>query len=269
MALAYAGSPALPDSDRPSGPVQRGATKNGQYVYWITYPFPTDAQLSSIRPPNSFSREEFSELVVKVHSECGIDLLETAVFWEMHEHGKPHLNCLVRAGAQYRWLAVAQRLFDDEAIRVNFAPKIKTWSQGIIYGCVASEHKPPGMIDAHPHQWAKCGSPTRFEDVIPPKWQQPGFTRKTQMTHLAFLELCREHSITDETSAWSVAADLEAAGDKGLMAFLFANDVGAAVSKARQAIEAHGNSQRSRMTRIDILKQFATESSCKCKPVFA
>ena len=176
MPLAFAGPPSLQESDRPSGPQQcRGSRKNGQYVYWITYPFPKDHMLDELRPPNSFSRQDFHDVVLKIHSECGVDLAETVVFLELHEHGEPHLNCLVRSANQYRWKDVAEKLYEDEAIRVNFAPHITTWSQGIIYGRVHSEHKPLGMLDADPLQWAVSGAPTRFEDIIPRVGMSPSW----------------------------------------------------------------------------------------------
>ena len=106
MPLALAGLPSGADADRPSGPVQRlAAGKNGQYVYWIACPFPSDEMLDSLRPPNSFTRQEFSELVCKAHGDCGDQLLETIVFLELHGHGKPHMNCLARASTNIagRW----------------------------------------------------------------------------------------------------------------------------------------------------------------------
>ena len=97
----------------------KGNSDNGQYVYWITCPFPTDEMLDTLRPPSSFSREDFHDLVLKAHSECGFDLLETVAFLELHGNGNPHMNCLVRASCQYRWKTVAENLYDEEQVRGN------------------------------------------------------------------------------------------------------------------------------------------------------
>ena len=88
--FALAGLPSGADADRLSGPVQRlGAGKNGQYVYWITCPFPSDEMLDSLRPPNSLTGQEFSELVCKAHGNCGDQLLETMVFLELLAMASP------------------------------------------------------------------------------------------------------------------------------------------------------------------------------------
>ena len=48
-------------------------------------------------------RTNFGKLLVNVHKECGAALVETACLLEPHTSGLMHHNCLVRAGAQYRW----------------------------------------------------------------------------------------------------------------------------------------------------------------------
>ena len=90
--------------DQPTGPEQKGRGVPGQYVYWITFPHPTDSwiQRLGLRTPAEFDRDSFSELVVKVHHECDVTVVETANFQEPHASGKPHLNCLGRSSSQYR-----------------------------------------------------------------------------------------------------------------------------------------------------------------------
>ena len=264
MALAFAGPTTVAAVDRPSGPDQRGSGNKGQYVYWITFPHPKDEHLPSMKAPSAFSRQEFRDLILQVHTDCSKKILETVVFLEPHQNGKPHLNCLVRCTDQYRWLPVAQKLWDGHNIRVNFAPNIRTWAEGIIYGHVASEHKPPGSIDQQPDQWAESGVPCRFEDVIPSKWMAPGFVRQVRLSNLAFLDLCRKHDIWDEVTAWAVATELEIANDKACMAYLLANDVPSVVAKVCQARSAQEQLARSKLNRVGILKQYVANQTCTC-----
>ena len=39
---------------------------------------------------------------------------------------------------------------------------IKTWSDGVICGCVASDHKGKELLDKEPYQWAELGHTTSF-----------------------------------------------------------------------------------------------------------
>ena len=89
--------------------------------------------LESLRPQNKFEREEFHVLALKAHNECGTDLVETCRFLELHEGGNPHPNCLVRSGSPYCWPLVSEKLYEEDSIRVNFAPRIHTWARGILY----------------------------------------------------------------------------------------------------------------------------------------
>ena len=58
-------------SGTPSGPRQVGRGVKGEYVYWITMSHPSDevVQRLGLKVPSEFSREEFSELIVKAHGE--------------------------------------------------------------------------------------------------------------------------------------------------------------------------------------------------------
>ena len=113
-------------------------------------------------------------------------------------------------------------------------------------------------------QWAKSGDPTKFEDVIPRKWLASGFQRKLKLSPLAFLDLCRNHSIQTEDELWALAWDLEAKGDKALMAYAMENDVEAALVKVGKAMGARETLARANMTRMDILKAYAAERQCTC-----
>ena len=65
----------------------------------------------------------------------------------------------------------------------SFGENIRTWAEGVAYGRVATEHKGEAELDPDPVQWHGTGSPTPFEEVLPRRWQQPGFVRKTRLTH--------------------------------------------------------------------------------------
>ena len=90
---------------------QTGRNTPGQYVYWICMAHPTQETLAAkpgMKTPADFSRESFTELVINVHSSCGVELEEVACFLEPHANGQPHLNALVRSLRQYRWKSVAE-----------------------------------------------------------------------------------------------------------------------------------------------------------------
>ena len=78
-----------------------------------------------------------------------------------------------------------------------------------MYGCVASDHKPPAALDQHPVQWAKSGDPVKFQDVIPRKWQASGFQRKQKLTPLGFFDICKENNIETDEELWALAVDLD------------------------------------------------------------
>ena len=88
-----------------SGPAQRGRGVPGQYVYWICMAHPTPetlAKKADIKTPADFSRESFTELVVKVHTESGDTVEEASCFLEPHANGQPHLNdCGARADTNW------------------------------------------------------------------------------------------------------------------------------------------------------------------------
>jgi len=150
--IVYAGPLALSEAERPAGSKQYGRGVHGQYVYWVTMPYPKAETIAkhSLKSPDAFTREEFCELIVKALADCAIDVLETAGFLEPHASGKPHHNCLLRAADHFRWKVPAEQLFDQYQIRVNFGTNIRTWAEGCVYGRVASEHKPPEALDQHP-----------------------------------------------------------------------------------------------------------------------
>ena len=80
---------------------------------------PTQAVVAShgLTTPDTFTREQFGKLLVKVHKECGVALVETAFFLEPHASGLMHHNCLVRADAQYRWKQIGA-----QAMRLMLLP---------------------------------------------------------------------------------------------------------------------------------------------------
>ena len=88
------------------GPPQAGQGSNGQYVYWITMAFPSEETVAEhgMKTPADFDRESFRQIVAEAHTFCKVELVETVCFQEPHADGRPHLNLLVRAKKQYRWL---------------------------------------------------------------------------------------------------------------------------------------------------------------------
>ena len=77
----------LPTTMEPTGPDQQGRGKKGQYVYWVTMAHPTDqtVQHFNLQVPDAYTRPQFSDLVVAAHTKHNIDVVETAVFKELHE----------------------------------------------------------------------------------------------------------------------------------------------------------------------------------------
>ena len=137
MAQVVCGPVALPDGERPAGPRQYGRGVHGQYVYWITMPYPKAATIAThnLKRPDEFTREAFCELMVKAHKECGIEILETAGFLEPHASGQPHHNCLLRASAHFKWKGPAERLFEVYAVRVNYGANIRRLFRMLCFQC--------------------------------------------------------------------------------------------------------------------------------------
>ena len=251
----------------PTGPNQKGRGVQGQYVYWITmsHPKPETVANLGIKVPSDFDRESFSKLMVKAHKEEDIEIVETVAFLEPHASGLKHHNCLVRAKKSFRWLKVAALLRSKYKVCVDYGSNVKTWAEGVIYGRVGSDHKKPCELDQDYVQWALDGNPARLEEFIPRPWQKQGYQRRTKMSPLAFLDLCREHEIQTEPAAWALAEQLENKGDRALMAFLLENDVGGALAKVRSATTAKVTARRATLTRMDILREAVGNGKCTCK----
>ena len=249
------------------GPFQNGRGVRGQYVYWITMPMPKPETVAThgVKTPAEYSREQFIELGVAVHAACGHDVLEAACFQEPHADGQPHLNLLVRCSKQFRWLAVGKRYLEEHKVHVNFAPNIKTWMDGVVYGKVASEHKSQDRLDQGAVQWAKNGQPTPFEQFLPARWQEPGFVRKTKLTSLAFHDLCVEHRVQNDTELWATAAALSAQGDRGMLAYMLDNDGEAQFAKVLKATNAKEQARRAGMTREELLVEYFDVRQCTCQ----
>lgn len=230
----------------------------------MAHPTPEVIHSHGLKKPEDHSREEFGKLMVKVHRECGVEVVETACFLEPHANGLMHHNSLVRATTQYKWKLVAETLFKKYKVSVSFGANIRTWAEGVVYGCVASEHKGPEELDQNRTQWAASGHPAKLEEHIPRQWQTVGFVRKTKMTWLAFLNVCREHNIETEGQLWALATDLEEKGDKGLLAFLGENDAGKELCKARKAMGAKETARRQKLTRLQVLEECAQTAVCTC-----
>ena len=70
----------------PTGPMQRGRGVRGQYVYSITMssPLPETVANRGVKRPTDFTREQFIQLGMQVHTACGVDVMEAAYFVEPH-----------------------------------------------------------------------------------------------------------------------------------------------------------------------------------------
>eukprot|EP00973_Karenia_brevis_P080160 11119783-Karenia_brevis.AAC.1 len=140
------------EATQPTGPYEDGNARAGrarrQLVWWITFSFPyvSTVERLGLKTPDDMNtdgkqgRQTFLGMVRRAHVAAGIALVEAAVFLEKHARtdaaGRrlPHLNCLVRASAQYAWSRVAQELFNTDKVRVDFSANIKTWYDGVVYG---------------------------------------------------------------------------------------------------------------------------------------
>ena len=183
---------------RLDGPPQGGQGQNGQYVYWICFAFPSEETVAEhgIKTPADFSRQTFREVVAEAYKFCKLELVETVCFQEPHADGRPHLNLLIRAKTQHRWLKIAQRLLRHHKVFVGFGQNITTWQQGVVYGRVASDHKQPESLDHHFEQWHVNDTPTPLQQFLPKRWQQEGFVRHPRLTNLAFYDVCVKYNST-------------------------------------------------------------------------
>ena len=251
------------------GPTQTGRGVKGQYVYWIVMPMPKPLTVAQqgVKTPRDFDRQSFREVCVEAHTFCQVDLLETACFLEPHANGDPHLNLLVRAAEQYKWKPVAQRLLNHHHVHVSFGSHITTWQGGVVYGCVASEHKNEEDLDKAPEQWKKDGSqPTPLKEFLPLRFRQPGFVRHTRLTPLAFFDLCAKHKVATEEALWAKATDLSDQGDRALLSFLLENDAGTYFAKVVKAQQAKETLRRSHLTREELLEEYVKKNTCSCAP---
>ena len=251
---------------RLDGPAQQGQRANGQYVYWMCMACPSEETVAAqgIKAPSDFTRETFREACVAAHAHCNVDVVETICFLEPHADGRPHLNLLVRCERQYRWLPVAKRLLEHHRIHVGFGRNIKTWQEGVIYGTVASEHKPESGLDADYVQWHKAGTPTPVNQVVPRRLQGEGFVRKVRMTNLAFYDLCVQHNLRTQDQVWAKANELDEQGDRALLAYLLDNDGGASLAKVLQAATSKERLRRAALTREQLLEEFVSKKTCSC-----
>ena len=247
------------------GPQQRGRGVQGQYVYAIVMVQPTAQVVArGMKQPSDFTRTTFNDMIVKCLAECHKTVVETATFQEPHASGDMHVNSLVRADAQYRWKPVAERLLQHYKVHVSFAQNMKTWAEGVVYFRVASGHKGPQDLDQTPEQWHANGTPSRFEDFLPRRWQQPGFVRATKLSNLAFYELCLEHNLKTENAVWAKADQLGQSGDKGLLAYCLDTDVETQFAKVLRATGAQEQARRATLTRVQVLEEALAQKTCSC-----
>ena len=105
---------------------------------------PTPVVIAShrLKKPEEFTREQFGKLMVKVHRESDVRVVEKACFMEPHEGGRMHHNYLVRADTQCRWEPVAEKLFQKYRVSVSFGSNIKSscCAQGFCSLCGPLRH---------------------------------------------------------------------------------------------------------------------------------
>lgn len=259
-------APALQDVSS-SGPPQSGRGCKGQYVYWITqsHPKPETVERLGLKTPSDFTRQEWNDLVVKVHTASGVTLEETATFREPHENGLPHNNSLVRCLVQYKWKKVAEVFRQEHKVHVDFATHIKTWAEGVVYGRVASDHKQPEQLDHGFVQWRKDGgNPTPLDECLPKRWQKEGFVRHVRLTSLAFGDMCKEHNVKTDADLWATATLLAKGGDQALLSYLYDNDGEAQLAKVLKAQQAEEKARRAGLTREQLLEECLTRGKCRC-----
>ena len=219
-------------------------------------------QRLELKTPEDFTRESFRATVVAAHASAGVTLTETACFLEPHADGRPHLNLLCRSPAQYRWKRVAEEL-RQQKVHVNFGQHISTWADGVVYGCVASEHKTE--LDPEPAPWVAKGEPTPLKEFLPARFRAEGFVRKSRMSPLLFFDAAMKYKFTSADEAWAKAAELSAAGDRALLSFCMENDVDALIAKVQQSVQATERVRRSKMTREALLEEYAQKNKCTCE----
>ena len=160
------------DGDAPTGPLCAAGPRTGkakkQYCWWITmsFPYPEMVARLGLKTPDDFTPDTFLEMVRAAHVARGIQLDEAVVFTEKHQctnaggERLKHLNALVRTkNWQYRWRPIALVLMETHHVRVDFATHIRSWHDGMMYGAVASDHKPQEQLDPAPFLWAAHGAP--------------------------------------------------------------------------------------------------------------
>ena len=273
-APAHGDEAAGAESAPATGPPQHGRGAKGQYVYPITLAHLTETgRALGLTGPEAFSRVSFGEMIREAYENADYGtskkpvLEELAVFLEPHEDGSPHFAALVRSADRHKWRPLGEWLRAKKNVSVDFGANIKSWTDGIVYYCVASERKGIAGIDHSPHQWSRHGKPTPVRDLLPEKFRHPGVVRKNKVTQMQFLQICREHQVQDECEIWAIACVQEDAGDKGLMTFLMEGDPERSLAKAFKAMGAQEIARRKKMTRVQILEE-AAKAPCVCEANF-
>ena len=78
-----------------TGPAQRCQGCIGQYVYWIVmpYPLPDIVARTQIKTPDEFTRDSFRDLLVRVHIDCEVPVVETVCVKEPHANKIQEEQC--------------------------------------------------------------------------------------------------------------------------------------------------------------------------------
>lgn len=267
--------PLAAPEDTPSGPRDAAGARGGrarrQYCWWVTfsYPLPETVARLGLKTPDEFTRETFCDTIRAAYTKAKVSLEEVAVFRELHERADdsgrrlPHLNALCRSSTQHAWTGVAAALRSDHNIRVDFGENIRSWYDGVVYGTVSSDHKPQAELDSDPFQWAVHGTPVPFLEVLPAKWHKQG--RQPKLTKLQVLDIIRHNKLWSETLIYAHAASEEAAGRRGLVAFLSENDqVEVLIRKAQLLTDAPKLVAKACLSLIEQLQSARASQPCTC-----
>ena len=261
-----------------AGLVEVGTSRAGwarrQYCWWVTFahPYEETAVRRNLRTPSDFTRESFLEALKDSCEAAGVHLVEVVIFLEPHErrdasgNAVPHLNALLRASQQFGWRRLADKLWELHRCRVDFAENIRSWYDGVVYGTVASAHKPQEKLDATGGlHWALSGHPVPLSEVLPARFNALR-DRQPRLTPLQAYDLCRQHNLRTVPEAWAKAESLSDAGDRGLLAFLLDHrDVEGFMSKILQSTASRNMLRRQQLGRIGLLRE-AAQLDCCCTP---
>ena len=87
----------------PTVPPQRRSGTKCKYVYWVAFwhPEPETVERLGLKVLVDFTRKTFSQLVVKAHGDCNVQIEATVSLQEPHANRLIHHKCLVQASSPF------------------------------------------------------------------------------------------------------------------------------------------------------------------------